>query len=218
MATMGKKALGEFRGKLGDVVGRVRDGKHYVATAPVSYKMSMQQKEVDKRNRFKVNGKFAKKIKESNLLQRAWDESNVKANNAYNKISKQNFKLCEPERPSARNLITPAGFPLPVTNIRDFSDRIEIELGTFEILPEEKKITFIVIISFYEPEVKGYPYFEMSRLTNYTHEDFKFVFKYSAAEERLAEAYKHKTIFIAAVTEDEEGKIARWSNTVGGDL
>ncbi len=218
MASLEKRVLGELRGKVGGIVAKVRYGKQYIASLPSGYRMSKAPHEVDKRNKFKVNGKFAGAIKESGLLYRVWEKEKAPAVHAWNKICKINFKLCEPERPSARNLITPGGFPLPVTNIRDFSDRIEIELGTFEILSEEKKITFIVIISFYEPEVKENPYFEIRRLTNYTYEDSKFVFKYSAAEEHLAVAYKHKTIFIAAVTEDEGGKISRWSNTFATEL
>jgi hypothetical protein len=218
VARMSKQVLGEFRGKIGDVVGKVRSGKHYISAAPVKYKISRAKHEVDKRNRFRVNGQFAKIIRSNELLFNVWNSSNVPASNAYNKICKLNFNLCEPDRPSAKNVITPAGFSLHVTEINSLSDGIEITLNPFEIIPGEVSVSFILYISFYDPKVKSSAYFELSHLSNYETEDLKFVFKYGAREKMLEQAYKHKTILLAAVTRNENGDILRWSETVGREL
>ena len=91
----------------------------------------------------------------------------MKANNAYNKICKINFKLCETMRPSVKNMITPPGFFLPVTRIEAFPDRIETDLEPFELLLKEKRIILILYVSFYEPLVKENVYYELSRISNY---------------------------------------------------
>ena len=218
MATMKKQVLGEFRGKIGDVVGKVRNGKHYISAAPAKYHISWKPHEVDKRNRFKVNGQFAKTIGQNELLFKVWDAANIPANNAFNKISKVNFKLCEPDKPSAKNVLTPAGFTLPVTQINSADDRIEVTLAPFEILPGEDIVTLIMYISFYDPVEKRNNYFELCPARDYEPDELKFLFRYGDLEKQLAKSYKHKTVFIAAVTQNNDGKVLRWSETVGREL
>ncbi len=215
---MKKQILGEFRGKIGDVVGKVRNGKHYISAAPVKYKISKKPYEVDKRNRFRVNGKFAKTILKNELLFMVWSAANIPANNAFNKICKVNFNLCEPDRPSAKNVITPAGFALPVTQIDSADDWIEITLAPFEILPGEDIVTLIMYISFYDPVEKHNNFFELCPARDYEPDELKFLFRYGDLEKQLAKNYKHKTVYIAAVTQNSDGKILRCSETVGREV
>ena len=218
MAKMVKQALGEFRGKLGGIVGKIRDGKHYISTAPGRYKISMASHEVDKRTRFRVNGQLARVIRESGHLFRVWDKCDVKANNAYNRICKLNFKRCEPLRPSANNIITPPGFWLPVTDIKVFPDRVEAEIEAFEILPEEERIVPVLIVSFYEPKFEADTYFTARWIKNCEQDGLKFIFRYMGSDEVYAGKYNHATIYLAAVTEDAEGRIVRWSSTASRDF
>lgn len=217
MAKVTKRVLGEYRGKIGNIVSKVRDGKQYFAARPENYRMSKEPHEVEKRNRFKVNGQFAKAVRMNEVLFRVWNKADVKANNAYNKISKMNFKLCEPDRPSVKNIITPPGFTLPVNSVQTFADRVEIEIAPFELQSVETKIILILYVCFYEPE-EDIPYYELSRIVNYEYVDPEFVFKYSSRDKKLSEVYKHKIIFLAAVTEDAEGNIVRWSSTAGREI
>ncbi|QQS35985.1 MAG: hypothetical protein IPM56_17380 [Ignavibacteriales bacterium] len=215
---MSKQVLGEFRGKIGDVVGKVRNGKHYISSAPGKYNISKKPHEVDKRNRFRVNGLFAKTIRHNELLFMVWNDANIPANNAFNKICKVNFKLCEPDRPSAKNVITPPGFWLPVTQINSDDECIEITLNPFEILPGEDIVTLIMYISFYDPVNKNKNFFEMCPAMDYEPDDLKFLFRYGFREKQLAQIYNHKTIFLAAVTQSSNGNVLRWSETVGREL
>lgn len=218
MATMSKQVLGEFRGKIGDVVGKVRNGKHYISSAPGKYKISQKPHEVEKRNRFSVNGKFAKTILQNELLFKVWETVNIPVKIVFNRVTKVNFKLCEPDRPSAGNVITPSGFTLPVTRIDSADDRIEITLAPFEILPGEDIVTLIMYISFYDPVDKHNNYFELCPARDYEPDELKFLFRYSDREKQLAQSYKHKTVFLAAVTQNSDGKILRWSETVGREV
>lgn len=218
MARLEKKVLGEIRGRVGDIVGKVRNGKQYIASRPAKYTMSKAPHEIDKRNRFKVNGLFAKAIKENKLLYSIWDKEKAPAASAYNKICKVNFGLCSTERPTTENLITPNGFDLPVDRMTYFPDKIEAELRPFDILPGEKRVIFILMTSFYEPLSKEANYFAIKRTEDYDMEELKLTFNFNTTEKQIVAAYKKRIAFLAAVTQDNAGNILRWSETVRREL
>lgn len=218
MARLEKRVLGEIRGRVGDVVIKLRNGKQYIASRPSKYTMSKASHEVDKRNRFKVNGLFAKTIKESKLLYNIWDKQKAPAASAYNKICMVNLKLCNTNRPSAQNLITPGGFNLPVETFSYLPDKIEAEFNPFDLLPGEKRVIFILLICFYEPVMNEASYFAIKRIDNYDLDEFKLTFNFNTAEKQFASAYKNRLAFLAAVTQDDTGNILRWSETVSREL
>ena len=218
MAVLKKKILGEFTGKVGGIVGKVRNGKHYIASLPSHYTMSQAPHEVDKRNKFKVNGKFARAVKASDILYKIWDIEKAPATNAWNKICKVNFKLCDPDKPSVKNVITPDGFNLPVTNASAAAGEVEVEIESFDLQDDESVVLFELVICFYNPAHKDEDYFRLSRLTDYGIDDLKLTFSYSQSERQIAAAYKSKVIFLAAVTQNENGEIVRWSRTYSKEM
>ena len=218
MARLEKKVLGEIRGRVGDIVGKVRNGKQYIASRPTKYTMSTAPHEVDKRNRFKVNALFAKSLKENKLLYSIWDKDKAPAASAYNKICKVNFKLCGTQRPTTENLITPGGFILPVESISYLLDKIEAELKPFDILPGEKRVIFILLTSFYEPVGNETDYFKIKRIENYDMDELKLTFNFNITEKQIASAYKKRLALLAAVTQDDSGNILRWSETISREL
>lgn len=219
MATIKKKLFGEVIGRYGDWVGRVRYGKYYIASRPSKYRMSKAPPEVDKRNRFKVNGLFAKAIKENELLYKTWYINRAPATTAYNKICKVNFKRCGTERPAADNLITPpGGFGLEITGAEAFDDRIEVDLVPFEIMENEKRVVFSMIVSFYEPKDKNSQPFVAKVIKDYRLDDLKLFFLFNSVDEQIAKRYNKRTVFLAVVTEDANGNMVRFSDTVAKDL
>jgi hypothetical protein len=218
MARLEKRVLGEIRGRIGDVVVKVRNGKQYIASRPSKYTISKAPHEVDKRNRFKVNGLFAKAINENKLLYSIWDNEKAPAASAYNKICKINFKLCNTSRPSVQNLITPRGFNLPVESFSYFPNRVETKLNPFDILPGEKSVIFILLICFYEPVMNEADYFTIKRIEDYDMDELKLTFNFNPTEKQIALAYKNRIAYLAAVTRDGTGNILRWSETVSREL
>lgn len=218
MAQLSKKVIGEIRGKVGGIVVKVRNGKQYIASTPSQYTMSNEPHEVDKRNRFKVNGLFAKAVKESELLYRAWEKEKAPATTAYNKICKVNFKLCETNRPTEKNLITPGGFEIPIVSIESFKDRIEVEIGQFDLLDEESRIFFVMLISFFNPVTEKDKYFDIRLIGNYKYEDPKLIFDFSEEIKQISKRFKNRTVYLAAVTEDEKEEMIRTSKTTAKDF
>ena len=182
--------------------------------------MSKTPYEVDKRNRFKVNrDSSAKAIKESKLLYNIWDKEKAPAASAYNKICKINFKLCNTNRPSVQNLITPGGFNLPVESVSYFPDKIEAELKPFDILPGEKRVIFIMMICFYEPvrsEADDAGHLRELKIT--TLRSLGLLLILTLLKGKLLSAYKSRMSFLAAVTQDEAGNILRWSESISREL
>lgn len=218
MARIQKQILGEIRGRVGNVVGKVRNGKPYIASRPSKYSISKLPHEVDKRNRFKVNGLFAKAIKENKFLYSIWDKKKAPASSAYNKLCKVNYRLCSTTRPTDKSLITPDGFPLPMEGMSFFPNKIEAELLPFDILPDENRVIFIMLVCFYEPEKKELPYFSLKYITSYDLDDLKLTFNFKTTEEQTASEYKNRTAYLAAVTQDQAGNILRWSETVSREV
>jgi hypothetical protein len=218
MARLEKKSLGEIRGRVGDIVGKVRNGKQYIASRPSKYTLSKAPHEVDKRSRFKVNGLFAKAIKESELLYRIWEKEKAPAASAYNKICKVNFKLCKTDRPSADNIITPGGFVITVESLAYSPDKIVAGLEPFDMLANERRIVFILLVCFYDPFKKELDFFTLKRIDDYDLEELTLTFNFNTAEKQIAKAYKSRTVFLSAVTEDAGGNIVRWSKSVSREL
>jgi hypothetical protein len=219
MATLKKKLFGDVIGRYGDWVGRTRHGKYYIASRPSKYTMSKKPHEVDKRNRFKVNGKFAKAIKSNQLLYKVWIKEKAPATTAYNKTCKVNFSLCGTDRPTINNLITPpGGFYFKITSAEVFDDRIEVDIEPFNILEIEKTVVFMMITSFYDPMNDNPIPFIAKAINNYELDDLKLSFIFSSQEEEIAKHYNKRTIFLAVVTEDTQGNIVRWSGTVARDI
>ena len=218
MARLEKKVLGEIRGRVGNIVGKVRNGKQYIASRPSKYTMSKAPHEVDKRSRFKVNGIFAKAIREDKLLYSIWEKEKAPAASAYNKICKVNFKLCRTERPSDENIITPSGFDLPVENISYRQDKIVVEIVPFDIQPDETSVLFLMMISFHRPFNKELNYFSIRKINDYDLEDLTLSFNFNSAEKMTAAAYESRTVFFAAITRNVAGEIVRWSKTISREL
>ena len=218
MAVFRKKVLGELNGKVGEFVGKTRNGKHYIASVPSQYTMSDEPHEVDKRSRFKVNGKFAKAVRENELLYRIWEKEKAPASTAYNKICKVNFHLCGTDRPTAVNVITPEGFKLQVTDITPRPDGIDAAIEPFDVTDKEAAVIFIIIVSFYEPKIKGLEYYRLCSLNDYEIEGLQLRFKFDEEEKRIKEKYRNGTVFFAAVTVDGDGEVVRWSETTSLEI
>lgn len=215
MAVLRKKVFGEVIGKTGNAVGRIFNGKNILVAAPSKYTPSQEPHEVDKRNRFGVNGRFAKVVKENELLYRVWEKEKAPATSAYNKICKVNFKLCGTDRPTEDNVITPGGFKLRVTDINTGPDSISVTIEPFDMTDKEAAVIFIMMVSFYEPKREGIDYYELCSLADYDIDGLNLKFKFDVDEKRLAEIYKNRTVYLAVVTVAEDGNVVRWSETVG---
>ena len=218
MAEQKTSLLGEVRGKLGDKLYRKINGKTFVSPAPSTYTPSQLPREINKRLRQSVNGKFSSVIIKNQLLKAVWEKEKAPCTRAYNKINKVNYHLCAPDHPTEKAQITPGGFKLEVNEINIKPDKIEITLRPIKLQKDETQVTYIMILSLWNPRAKRTAPFEFLMPEAYTAEGTQLTFRLNKTETALAKKYKNKTIFLAAVTLDDKYNIKRWSETQGRDL
>ena len=218
MAVLKKQTVGILRGTMGNTVYKWMNEKNIVVSRPSHYRMSHAPHEVEKRNRFGVNGKFARAIMLSELLYNIWKKEKAPATTGWNRICQVNYKRCGVDRPTEKNIITPAGFPLTANKTAMLPDGIEVVLDSFDTLKKEEQIIFIMIVSFYKPKIKKHKYFELLVMEGCERDDLKLTFRFDETEKRLARRYKNRTIFLAAVIVDKDGNILRHSETMGKDV
>lgn len=218
MARVEKNVLGMINGRVGDLVFKVRNGKQYVASRPSKYTMSRKPTEEARRNKFSVNGKFAKCISSVPELKAVWEKAKAPAVSGYNKICSVNFKRCSDESPTLNNIITPGGFPLDIKKIEAFEDKIAAELFPFGLLDGEEKVVFVMIVCFYMPAGSRNEFYELRALAGINVSWPVITFNYNHEEKIIARKYENKIAWLAAVTEDKNGKVVRCSESVGREL
>ena len=219
MAEQKNSVVGDVRGKIGDYLYRQVNGKRIVTKASSTYTLSQLPHEIDKRSKQKVNGKFASVINSNPLLHYIWNKKKAPCVNGYNKINKVNYHPCEPYGPSAKAQITPGGFKLEAEEITIKPGSVEITLRPIHLKKNEAIILYILILSLSSPKrrSKNTNDFEFLLLENYREEGPKLIFNLDKEKTALAKKYKNKTIFLAAITMNNEGSIERWSETLGRD-
>ncbi len=152
------------------------------------------------------------------MLNTIWEKEKAPCTRANNKINKINFNLCEPDHPTEKAQITPGGFKLEAEEINIKPGRIEITPEPIKLQKDETQVTYIMILSLWNPRGKRTAPFEFLMPEDYTAEGTKLIFRLDKEETALAKKYKNKTIFLAAVTLDDKYNVKRWSETQGRDL
>lgn len=107
MAELKGNVLGNIRGKIGTISGRVRDGKNYLASLPSSFNAPTDPSSMARREKFKMAVLFAKYVNVNPLLKSIWDEKNTSNATVFNMVMQQNYKLLQNNSPSVYNIITP---------------------------------------------------------------------------------------------------------------
>lgn len=136
MATLSKNIFGTIKGSLGSLVFRERNGKTFIYSKPVKQKVSKSKASIEARQKFSLAVALAREINKNLVLSGVWNQCNIKATNAYQKIIKVNARLTEPKSLSLKNMITPPGSMLPEVYVNLKNESLEIILSSNK-LPEE---------------------------------------------------------------------------------
>lgn len=128
MAIIKKNILGTLQGSLSNVVFRERNGKLVAYSRPIKQKVSKSESAIAARNKFALTVAFAKEINGNKILSKVWEQSDIKATNAYQKLIKQNSKYTDSNSLTLKNIITPAGTPLKGIDIIFNDNKIDVSL------------------------------------------------------------------------------------------
>jgi len=150
MARLDSKILGIIKGKLSNLVFRERNGKVFIYSRPTKQKISRTKAAIEARKKFATAVLFAKEINANKTLSEIWNQSSVKATNAYQKIIKANSKLTDKTFLSLNNKITPEGISFDNVTV-DYNNKIlEIKLDFSSIRNSLLKAdTLFCLVYFY---------------------------------------------------------------------
>lgn len=123
MATLKGNVLGNITGKIGNVSGRVRNGKNYLVSLPSSFNAPNDPKTLGRREKFRMSVYFAQTVNSNSLLKEIWSQQMADEDySVFNLIMKINYQLLLNNMPSDNNRITPINGFNPNYNTAAYTD------------------------------------------------------------------------------------------------
>uniref|UniRef100_A0A7V2ZJA5 Uncharacterized protein n=1 Tax=Ignavibacterium album TaxID=591197 RepID=A0A7V2ZJA5_9BACT len=220
MAIIKKNILGILQGSLSNLVFRERNGKLVAYTRPIKQKVSKSKSAIAARNRFALTVSLAKEINRNEILSGVWNQSNVKATNAYQKIIKQNSKYTDSNNLTLKNIITPEGIPIKGIDIQydDSSINVSLDCASLDrkLLDSNKLFCLVYLWNQQEGNTKilSKPQFNL-QLFNFTLPELNrsisvnFIIDIKALNKPK---HKHGIIYLALT--GEKNKKFLWSSTL----
>lgn len=208
-----------LRGRVGNLVFRVFNGKEVVSIRPNKYKKSTSPEAIKNNNRFAAVVALAKFINQLPEFSKMWEVSNLKGNNNYMKILKSNLTLTDGGDLSEKNIILPPdGFHNPVTDIIFYEDKLTIYFTYSEEDLPLLKNRYNLYLVFYKSEndrkQKLIPRIAIQTINEIELEDRLEI----ALELSLKYFYENKSdtlIFCSLIAKTEIAKDKNYSTTFG---
>ncbi|MFA7420495.1 MAG: hypothetical protein WCZ90_12495 [Melioribacteraceae bacterium] len=122
MAHFKNSVLGDVNGRIGNLVFRKMNGKHFVSLRPRYYKKSNSENAKLIRDKFALIAKLASFVNKDPLLSQIWQQSNNNPGSVYHKVISYNMRLSVAKSP------TPFLAIVPESNIKIIS-QLEITNG-----------------------------------------------------------------------------------------
>lgn len=220
MSIIKKNTLGQFSGRISDVIFRERNGKIVAYSKPVNQKVSQSKKAIQARNKFTLSVALAKEVNSNEILSQIWNLSEINASNSYQKLIKANSKLTSSKSLSLKNIITPNNIELNGIDLVYSKSFLEIILTSSQlnsVLLNAKKIFCLIHLwnnnqSDEEYLSKENFYLKLLEFDLPTLEK-NLVHKINIDFNQLTKStYENGIIFIALTGSESDGKII-WSST-----
>ena len=225
MAELKGNVMGIFKGKIGKISGRVKNGKNYFVSLPAEFNPSMTPEAVARREKFKVTAKLAKAIQKDEILKSIWiNEENINSS-VYTHVLKFNYNFLINNSPSIDNLITPDnGFNPNVTALSYADGTISVSVGALEnileINPETEQFIQVHGIIFADEPVSTsanelfmYENFVSEKLPIDLQNPTEFSINLGYKKKRSIAKYGSLKILLAVITTNNEQQYVQYSHT-----
>ena len=224
MGILQKSVLGKPRGAVGDILFRYKDGKTIIGTRPVSYMPGMDERSVNRRNRFGITAKFSQAVNSLPSFKSLWD--NVTPNNIspYNGIFKASYPYVTPTDVTDLAKLVPQLFGFGVTTTDVTVDETEVSvsidpIGTNAEIDTniEKFIQLGVVIKCTDgtidtlPKIVFLPLKSANVALNLAN-PLSFSITLSDQDSELYSMFDTHLSYLALVTLDEYGKAVHYSS------
>jgi len=156
MAIVTKRILGDYHGKIGNEIFKIRYGTQFFYPAPSKHKMSKSAAFKNEQSKFGLTVRFAKIINSVEELSNLWRVSNLPGVNCYQKMIKNNLAYSQKDRLTTNNIITPAGIVYPsISGITFGNNTIKFSVTLKDGVSRNfysQPHKFISILFLYEPK------------------------------------------------------------------
>ena len=213
--------LGDLDGKVGNIVGRQRNGKYFVYAMPTEVKISNTPEAKRSRAIMIPLAKFASIVNSIPELKYFWVKEKIVAFDAFHKIEKVNFPFLLPERPTVRNTITPEIFydnRIKESSISQKGIKLKIFISKIEEpqLDGAKELTGIGVICYFNPRGENPEYFHLSKIRTSPvemkiDEQFEVDIPFSGEERSNYDSYLNSILYFTIVSKDSDGTPLRFS-------
>lgn len=225
MAELKRGVLGRVTGSIGNITGRIRSGRNYLAARPASFTPGNDQGSIDRRGKFKLVLDLSLSIVQNNTdLKSIWKKTAPAMLSAHNMIVKQNYHLAEVNRLTIFNIITPSdGFPLTLTSIGIEDGLLTVvtaPIGNPDLFNTElqKKIKLASLIYNQDPAVAGMNSYSFQMIEtpeqDLQFEDpYTFTVQFNSVQASLYSKYQNHNFYTAAIVLDTGANPVKYSIT-----
>ena len=215
MSTFENSILGDVKGKVGEVIGRTRNGKYFIYATPKEVKISNSPEAIKSRDIMKTAAKFASTVNSIPELKHFWFNSKIIAFDAFHKIEKVNYPFFLPERPTLNNTIIPdinEDNKIKEASISPKGIKLKILISKIEEpkLYGAKELTGIGVICYFTPKDKTIDYFHLSKISASPFdvkidEQFEVEIPFSEKERSNYNSNRNSILYFTFVSKDNTG-------------
>jgi|GEM_PF-5113927 len=221
MAYVKKNILGNLTGKIGNVSARIYKGNSVFSALPGSFKMSMDENAVSRRDKFKISVKMASAIFKSTILKEVWNYYNNSSHSSRNYVMKLNYKSFDENNMfSETNQLTPftgTRFSYDTLVIGEENLSFQLDLSQFSFKDDTLIFVFALfqfansinggldLINYGLLESAGIPYSETNQ--------YSVSIPFSDEVYAYSKSYTDKKLLISVVTFNSNGELANYSSS-----
>jgi len=226
MATVIRTPFGKIRGKIGDTVGRFRDGEYFVGNAPVTRGTTKNPNSLLVQSKFKRNVFLAKTIRTNEILNSIWKANITGKLNVNNYIAKRNAQSITSEGISQGYQLVPTtgGFLISLSGVMEDASGLEISFSPIGLAAAfdpavETQLVPIIMDYMRGTEAEGYEQENAiittgNPITPTNTDPLLFSLPVNPTLAFTLSKYDVKQRYCAVVSLDSEGKPVQYSITV----
>jgi hypothetical protein len=223
MARLVNPVFGNFKGRIGTLSARVRNGVTILSARPSSFNPSDDPENVAIRNRFRVTSGLSSAINDVDDLKKIWDKVSPAGMSAFNAIFKENFDYSDEDKPTINNKLTPdGGFGFDVTSAVVDAAAVVVDLpalNTFKTFgATEQDLSVHIILVPFDPIDPQYDYFSPLPLeyneANYdSSAALNFTVNLTQSQQNETALYNQSLLLMCLATKDSQADVVEYSST-----
>ena len=224
MSEISNGILGKMTGSIGNITGKVRNGKNILALKPASFTASNDPASIARREKFRQTVKFAKVVNAQAPLKALWQKVTPPDLSSFNYIVKVNYPSFLDGSFSGSTTITPLlGFPVVASASELTQNGISFTVNSlanaydFNLI-KETKLKPIVLLSFSAPgntalDASQFVPTELPVSTFVANSEITFETTFNDYIKSLFENYSSRSALLALVTFDDNNSPVNYSQT-----